>query len=214
MSTENLGLRERKRLATRHAIQFACLNLVAERGLERVTVEQISVRADISPRTFFNYFPTKEAALVGDPPALPGEDELDAFVTAGADASILAGIGRLMAGSAATSEQKDIVTLRRSLLSKYPHLFALRMVALHELEDNLTQVVSRRLAADDARLAADPAALADRARLIALVALGAMRHAWSKWASSGGGPGLARQVRTSFGELETVFGATARPDIG
>ena len=44
MNTEAPGLRERKRLATRHAIQLACLTLVAESGLDKVTVEQISAQ--------------------------------------------------------------------------------------------------------------------------------------------------------------------------
>jgi AcrR family transcriptional regulator len=206
MNTEGLGLRERKRLATRHAIQLACLTLVAESGLDKVTVEQISAKADVSPRTFFNYFPTKEAALVGDPPALPAGDVLESFVTAGSDEGILAGIGGLLARSAAATEDKDIVNLRRRLLNKYPHLFAMRMSAVHQLEDQLADVVSRRLTIDDPALAADSAALAGRSRLIALVALAALRHAWSKWAGAGGGPGLPRQVRESFGELETVLG--------
>jgi len=54
------GLRERKRLATRRAIQFAVLELVSERGLEGVTVDEVSRRADVSARTFFNYFASKE----------------------------------------------------------------------------------------------------------------------------------------------------------
>jgi AcrR family transcriptional regulator len=206
MTTEGPGLRERKRLATRHAIQLACLTLVAEGGLDKVTVEQISSRADVSQRTFFNYFPTKEAALVGDPPALPAGDELDAFVAASNDEGILVGIGRLLAHSAATSEPKDIVNLRRRMLNKYPHLFAMRMSAMHQLEDQLAAVVSRRLSIDDPALAADVTALAGRSRLIALVSLAALRHAWSKWAGAGGGPGLPRLVRESFDELETVLG--------
>ena len=206
MTTEGIGLRERKRLATRHAIQLACLTLVEGSGLDKVTVEQISARADVSPRTFFNYFPTKEAALVGDPPALPAEDELRSFVTAGTTEGILVGIGGLLARSAATSEDKDIVNLRRKLLNKYPHLFAMRMGAVHQLEDQLAAVVSRRLTIDEPVLARDAAALAGRSRLIALVALAALRHAWSKWAGAGGGPGLPRRVRESFDELETVLG--------
>ena len=53
---EGVGLRERKRRATSRSIQFTVLELAAERGLEQVTVDEISRIANISPRTFFNNF--------------------------------------------------------------------------------------------------------------------------------------------------------------
>lgn len=58
------GLRERKKQATRNAIAEAAVRLAAEHGVENVTVEAISEAAGVSPRTFFNYFPTHDDAFV------------------------------------------------------------------------------------------------------------------------------------------------------
>lgn len=58
------GLRERKKLRTRRALGAAALELAVAHGLAEVTVEQIAEAADVSPRTFFNYFSSKEEAVV------------------------------------------------------------------------------------------------------------------------------------------------------
>jgi AcrR family transcriptional regulator len=61
-----LGLRERKKIKTREAIQQQALRLFREQGYYETTIEQIAEAAEISPSTFFRYFPTKEALLLED----------------------------------------------------------------------------------------------------------------------------------------------------
>lgn len=59
------GLRERKKAARRSAFVTAARALVLERGLDQVTVEDICERVGVSPRTFFNYFESKQDAILG-----------------------------------------------------------------------------------------------------------------------------------------------------
>jgi hypothetical protein len=63
----NRGLRERKRVETRRRIAAETLRLVTDRGLDEATVEGISASAGVSVRTFFNYFESKDDALINGP---------------------------------------------------------------------------------------------------------------------------------------------------
>lgn len=204
-----LGLRERKRIATRRAIQMSVLRLVAERGLEKVTIEEISADADVSPRTFFNYFASKEAAIVGDGPGLPAGTAVDDFVQSRGSTDLFGAISELMIGAAHATEDLETMLLRRSLHRQYPQLTTLRMVGMREFEKDLAEVVARRIAEDDPTLADDPEALASRARLVTFVAVGAMRHAWMAWADSDAKLPLVDRLRDSFRELESMVSVPA-----
>jgi AcrR family transcriptional regulator len=212
-----LGLRERKRIATRRAIQLAALQLATERGFDRVTIDEISHAANVSPRTFFNYFPSKESAIIGELPELPDEAEIERFIAAGPDEPILDGLSTLLIaaidngelGEVSPPEQQsttmqEMHLLRRALLKDNPELFAQRMATMHKFEDALSTVVQRRLAHDDPALAEDQETLHQRARLVTYVAFAGMRHAWSCWADHGGVEPLADRLRSSFEQLQAL----------
>jgi AcrR family transcriptional regulator len=64
VSNESPGLRESKKLRTRAVLIDAAVDLCLKQGYEQTTVEQIAVSADVSPRTFSRYFPTKDAVFL------------------------------------------------------------------------------------------------------------------------------------------------------
>jgi AcrR family transcriptional regulator len=66
MPTTPLGLRERKKVRTRAALQRHALQLFTEKGYRDTTIEQIAEAAEVSPSTFFRYFATKEDTVLGD----------------------------------------------------------------------------------------------------------------------------------------------------
>jgi AcrR family transcriptional regulator len=211
-SPEPPGLRERKRRATRRAIQSAALQVVRERGLDGATVDEIARIADVSPRTFFNYFPSKEDAILGEAPTLAGNPEIDWFV---ADRGpILRGLARVVVdGSTRLLSDPDLVKERRALSKMYPELGVRRMANVHRFEEELTELALRRLQAEDPQLSDDEAA--DRARLVALTAFAFIRHAWFAWLDHpGDSPGLPDLVERAFEVGAELITSSRPPRVG
>jgi len=209
MSDSEPGLRERKRRATRRTIQQAALRLALEHGLAAVTVDEISRRADVSPRTFFNYFPSKEQALLGDDPTLPDDEAVEAFVAGGPTGGLAADLGALLAHSTEELiEDRGLLPERQRLLKEHPQLFAQRTMTMKLFQAQLAAVVVRRLTGQVPDAADDLDAVERRARLMSIVAMATVRHAWLEWSAAEGDARLVDCLRDSFDELGALVSHT------
>ena len=194
------SLRERKKLATRRTLRRVALDLVSQRGFAQVTVEDIAEAADVSPRTFFNYFPSKEAVLFGTSPdqfeavragirdAAPGESALTALgivvvAEARSWAEELAELGGDAAGwlHRIKSAQVD------------PHLRAAHAAHLAASERQMAEALAERLGTDPDR---DP-----YPALLAATATAVLRATLSFWAGSGNEVSLDELTRLAWQAL-------------
>ena len=194
------SLRERKKLATRRSLRRVALDLVAERGFAHVTVEDIAEAADVSPRTFFNYFPSKEAALfAADPDRItalrervvrqaPGEPVLDALrMVMVSDAQTVADELSELGG-----EPADWLRRMREARAD-PHLRAAHAAQMALVERAVTEGLAERLGTDPER---DP-----YPGLLAAMASGVFRVSMTFWAGSGGTVPLDQLIDLAFRAL-------------
>lgn len=201
MSDAEPGLRERKRRATRLAIQQAALRIAIEDGLAAVTVDEISRRADVSPRTFFNYFPNKEGAILGEDPTLPDDEARAVFVAGGPKGDLLADLGTLLVHSTRELiEERGLIEERQQVLRAAPELFSRRMESMKEFQAEVERAVVERIAGQEP----DPTTLRRRARLASLVALAALRHAWWEWSDADTDTHLVDELERSFADLDAL----------
>ena len=138
------GLRERKKQATRLALHEAALRLVAEHDLDAVSVDDIADRADVSPRTFFNYFPSKVDAVLGLDPEAPRQ-QADAFLARPADespAQALRAVARAQAVEMA--EDTELWPLRLKVIDAHPALLGHLAAAFGDAERVLAAAIAER----------------------------------------------------------------------
>ncbi|GAA4664611.1 TetR/AcrR family transcriptional regulator [Frondihabitans cladoniiphilus] len=148
-SSEDSTLRERKKRRTRQAIHEVALRLVAEHGLAGVTIEAICAEADVSQRTFFNYYRSKSAAAVGLAGLHIGEDRQAQFLT-GAKLDLIDDLCVLVAGALDAPIDRRAV---RELVALRPELAPAFMHGMAELHQELVALAQQRADARTARLA-------------------------------------------------------------
>jgi AcrR family transcriptional regulator len=199
------GLRERKRVATRSAIERAALALILEHGFDHVTVDMICEAAMVSQRTFFNYFGSKEGVILGAVPAFPGEAAVAAFVHA-RGTGVLEDFLDLVLGSMADSDHDPELTRTRQLVvQRNPELAAGLFDRMREREDQAVAILLDRFAAEG-RTSARAGALEDEAHMIVGLTMAVFHYLMRK--QSSGRIDAARR-RALIHEAVTLIGRAA-----
>ena len=139
----DLGLRERRKQATRQSLQESAVRLVSDRGPDAVTVEDICTASGVSPRTFFNYFATKEEAIFGwDSDARRALT--DDIIARPAGEPPLRAIRIVFGGALEASAASGLWEERLRIMRDYPQLVPRMAVLANALQDALAEAVAIR----------------------------------------------------------------------
>ena len=194
-ASQQLGLRERKKLKLRRDVQAAALRLFEAQGYEQTTVEQIAAAAETSTTTFYRYFPTKEDVVL--------DDEYDPLMMAAARgrprdeplADTLRAVIAAMLMAASEADQDQIVG-RLRLIHEVP---ALRARYADEERRNMDMMAD--LLADRTGRPRDDYQL----ELTAAVTVAALFTASRRWASERGATPLPDLLDQAVATIEPVL---------
>ncbi len=143
------GLRERKKQQRRAALHVAALRLVEEHGLDGTTVEQICDVVGVSPRTFFNYFPSKTAAALNLPEQVFSPEALAAFRSA--EGELIPALCTLVADSMYIGVERKRL---KKLIAQQPELMPAFTQWMTTLKEELGRLVEERAGSHEAAAAA------------------------------------------------------------
>ena len=192
------GLRERKKEATREGLHEAALRLAAERGPDKVTIDDIADAAGVSRRTFSNYFSGIQEAL------LYREQErmrllLDLIQARPAREPAWTALTRAAFELSERVGERDPMWLAQArLVRHHPSLAGHQVAAYAALERDLAELVAARQETQD------PYAQM-RARLVAAAYLSALRIALQSWLDDPSGPALPEVLREALNVMAQRF---------
>jgi AcrR family transcriptional regulator len=189
------GLRELKKARTRASIREHALRLFKERGYTATTIEQIAEAAEVSPSTFFRYFPTKEDVVLRDDMEVRVSE---AFDRQPPDMSPIAALRAALRESMASLTEADWDDMRQqsAIAKAVPEVRARTLDELTRSINQIADVVGRRagLPPDDLRV-----------RTLAGVVTGVMMAVampGDKWDTGDAGPEVFDELDKAFALLE------------
>jgi AcrR family transcriptional regulator len=169
------GLRERKKQKTKASIQREALRLFKKHGYDETTIEDIADAAEISPSTFFNYFPTKEDVVI--------YDEYDPMMfsmltEAPAGETLRESIRRVLDAFAIVvqNDREDILE-RSRLVLEVPELRARIWEELEKARDLFAGVISARTGRDASDF---------EIQVVGMILVGMAFQASVEWVKTGG----------------------------
>lgn len=196
------GLRERKKQRTRDDLTAAAARLFEARGFDDVTIEEIADAAEVSPRTFYRYFASKEDLIFGDLDTILG-DIRHAFSERPADEPVLASLQALLRYRAASIDADPASMLWQGrVIRATPALVLRRLERQNAIEAALVPIVAERLGANAGDL---------RPLLVVTVAFAAFRSAVITWICGETDRPLVEFVDEALDTLSGGFGAPIEP---
>lgn len=194
------GLRERNHERIRTALLEVATRLFAERGFDDVSVAEIARAADVSPRTFYRYFDSKESLVLGH------VDETSEMIRGA--------LAQRPVGEPLMTSLREIVLmvvrsfegdgelnqLRATLIATHPGLARRHLERQAVMETQLTPLLAERLGVTD------PSDM--RPALLAACATAAGRVGAANWIASGGQGPISAKVDEAFGLLASGFFAS------
>ena len=198
MTPTSTSLRERKKERTRHAIADAAVQLFEARGYEATTIEDIAAAAEVSPRTFFRYFATKDEVVLERAGDITSHVH-DLLAARPAGEPLLVSLREL--GATLVSEHAiDDARLRQvlRLIHREPALRTSWFGLMSRIEDEVTAWAADRLGVEPTELLP---------QLIAATVLAARRVAMDTWMQDDGRRDLGWHLARAIDLLGSGLGA-------
>ena len=194
LATSPPGLRERKRQQTRERLSRAAMALFLERGFEATTLDDIAAAAEVSRRSFFHYFASKEDVVFA------WHEEITAALIAAVaarprDESMLAAAENAISAMARQLEPDEAIAMA-CLKRDNPALQARDQVKYEKLERALSDALAKRAGHKAEKL---------QARLVAMIATGAMRIGGELWTAEGARERPEAMVKRTFAAIRAIF---------
>lgn len=148
--SQRVGLRERKKQLTRDSIADTTLRLALEKGLDRLTLEEIARVAFVSPRTVTNYFPRKEAAIAAAGESPYWDSIADELAERPAGEPPLQSLAAIAEGYvlSLTAERLELNRQKLAFSERYPSIRPYLVAHYEAIENRLGRALGDRTGTD------------------------------------------------------------------